>query len=347
MTAKNFRVKNGLDVGTVQDVITLVGGVPTFVGTVQSEGSTTGNITIGLESDNTITTTAGDLILDSFTGVIQVTDSNVTGILKTNIIESYDSTGIDINNNIYVLGSVSAGGVLIENSTIRATDSTNLSFNSQRLTDIGQPVELTDAATKSYVDDNQTRFVNDLDNVDASAEDIQDGDILAAPLTDSSTNVGFSLTSQQTAGIRLPKGTTAQRPIIYEGVLRLNSETNKYEGSIDGNTWQEFLVSEQISNTDVDSASEQVDSFSATTYRAAKYFYTIENSGAGEYQSGEILVTHDGTTAYHTEYAKVITGNNDLITFTTGLSGGSVILYGSAQAPNSTFKAKRISMEVA
>lgn len=348
MTAKNFRVKNGLDVGTVQNVITLVGGVPTFSGTVESAGSTTGNITIGLESDNTITTTTGDLILDAISGSIQIaSDCDVVGVLKSNVIESYDSTGIDINNNIYVLGSVSAGGVLIENSTISATDSTNLSFNGQRLTDVGVPVELADAATKSYVDDNQTRFMDDLDNVDAASADIQDGDILAAPLTDSSTNVGFSLTSQQTAGIRLPKGTTAQRPIIYEGVLRLNSETNKYEGSIDGNTWQEFLVSEIISNTDVDSASEQVDSFSATTYRAAKYFYTIENSGSGEYQSGEILVTHDGTTAYHTEYAKVITGNNDLITFTTGLSGGSVILFGSAQAPNSTFKAKRISMEVA
>ena len=127
----------------------------------------------------------------------------------------------------------------------------------------------------------------------------------------------------------------------------MNSETNKYEGSIDGNTVQEFLVSEIISNSQVDSAAEQVDSFNATTYRAAKYFYTIENSGAGEYQAGEIIVTHDGTTAYHSEYAKIHTGNNDLITFTTGLSGGSVILYGSAQTPNSVFKAKRISMEVA
>jgi hypothetical protein len=147
--------------------------------------------------------------------------------------------------------------------------------------------------------------------------------------------------------MRVPAGTTAQRPVVYEGLLRLNSETNKYEGSIDGNTIQEFLVSEIILNSQVDSAVEQVDSFSASVYRAAKYFYTIENSGAGEYQAGEIIVTHDGSSAYHSEYSKVHTGNNDLITFTSGLSGGSVILYGAAQTPGSVFKAKRISMEVA
>jgi hypothetical protein len=270
----------------------------------------------------------------------------VTTILQVNTIGQLDSTGIDINTDVRVSGDFSAAGVTISNGGIVA-DSTGLTFNGARLQEIGTPTEPTDGATKGYVDDNTVQYINDLLNVDAQTGDIQDGDILVAPVTDSSTAFGFALASQTNAGMRVPAGTTAQRPVVYEGLLRLNSETNKYEGSIDGNTIQEFLVSEIILNSQVDSAVEQVDSFSASVYRAAKYFYTIENSGAGEYQAGEIIVTHDGSSAYHSEYSKVHTGNNDLITFTSGLSGGSVILYGAAQTPGSVFKAKRISMEVA
>jgi len=97
-----------------------------------------------------------------------------------------------------------------------------------------------------------------------------------------------------------------------------------------------------VSNTDVDSAVEQIDAWSATTYQSAMYNYSIANSDATEYQTGTLHVVHDGTTAYFSEYGKVITGNNDLITFSVGLSGGSVLLYGSAQTPNSNFTSKRL-----
>lgn len=351
MTAKNFRVKHGLDIGDVQNVITTTGGVATFFGTVQSEGSTQGNITTGLVDDQTITTTAGDLVLDSFSAQINVptADFNVgTGVLQVNTISSNDSTAINIQTDVeFVNANIRIGGMLISRDGFDNTDSTNISFNGSRLSNVEVPTNTNDVATKGYVDDNQTRLINDLTNVDANTDAMQDGDILVVPLTDSSTNLGFSLSSQLTAGIRIPSGTTAQRPVIYEGLFRLNSETNKYEGSINGNTVQEFLVSEIILNSDVDSAIEQVDSFVAATYRSAEYMYTVENSGTGEYQTGKIMVVHDGTTAYHSEYGKVITGNNDLVTFTSGLSEGSVLLFASAQAPNSTFKAKRISMEVA
>lgn len=348
MTAKNFRVKHGLDVGDVQNVITIVGDTPTFTGTVASAGSTQGNITIGIETDNTITTTTGTLTIDSADGEVYIQQNLnvVSGTLLANTITTYDSTAIDINTDLNVNGNLGAGGIQISDGVISA-DSSGISFSGLRLQDVLNPVEVGDAANKGYVDDIVPTFLNDLTNVDADATYIQDGDLLAAPLTDSSTNIGFSLTSQQSAGIRIPSGTTAQRPVVYEGVFRLNSETNKYEGSIDGTNFQEFLVSEIILNSDVDSAIEQVDSFVATTYRAVEYMYTVENSGTGEYQTGKIMVVHDGTTAYHSEYGKVITGNNDLVTFTTGLSSGSVLLYASAQTPNSVFKAKRISMEVA
>jgi hypothetical protein len=351
MTAKNFRVKHGLDVGDVQNVITTTGGVATFFGTVQSEGATTGNITTGLVDDQTITTNSGDLVLDSFSGQIDITSADLnigTGVLQVNTISSNDSTAINIQADVeFVNANIRIGGMLISQDGFDNIDSTNISFNGSRLSNVEVPTNTNDVATKGYVDDNQTRLINDLTNVDADTSNMQDGDILVVPLTDSSTNLGFSLSSQLTAGIRIPSGTTAQRPVIYEGMFRLNSETNNYEGSINGSSVQEFLVSEIILNSDVDSAVEQVDGFPSATYRSAEYMYTVENSDTGEYQTGKIMVVHDGTNAYHSEYGKVITGSNDLVTFTSGLSGGSVLLFASAQAPNSVFKAKRISMEVA
>lgn len=402
MTAKNFRIKNGLDIGDVTDVITVTGGVATFVGTVSSEGSALGNIQVGVTDDNTIDTTSGNLTINSTGGTVtidddvsisgslsfsgtpialtigddasnagsvaikggtlefkssdnitmSVGDNSVAAILNSTIqvneIQALDSTSIRFESDVEMTFGARIGGIFIEGTALTPLDSTHISLRDTRLGDVAAPVSNQDAANKQYVDESVPQFINDLDNIDAPEDNILDGDILVAGFTDSSTMTGFTLASQTNAGMRVPTGTTVQRPdVVYEGIFRLNSETNKYEGSIDGNTYQEFLVSELISNTDVDSATEQVDSWSATTYRAAKYFYTIENSGSGEYQAGEIIVTHDGTTAYHSEYAKVITGNNDLITFTVGLSAGSVLLYGSAQAPNSVFKAKRISMEVA
>jgi len=346
MTAKNFRVKNGLDIGDVENVIQLVGGVPTFTGTVSSEGSTQGNITIGITTDQTINTTTGDLVLNANSGAvdIQALDTYILN-LAVNSIRAADSTAIDVNSPLYLTEELRVGGMSFFGNTITPVDSTDISFDGAKLQNVGTPTNPEDVANKNYVDTLVPTNINDLENIDASQT--LDGDFLVAPITDSSTYTGFSISSQVTAGCRIPSGTTAQRPVIYEGLFRLNSETNKYEGSIDGNTVQEFLVSEIILNSDVDSAVELVDSFTAATYRAAEYMYTVENSGAGEYQTGKIMVVHDGTTAYHSEYGKVITGNNDLVTFTTGLSGGSVSLFASAQTPNCVFKAKRISMEVA
>jgi hypothetical protein len=49
-----------------------------------------------------------------------------------------------------------------------------------------------------------------------------------------------------TSGLVLPSGTTAQRPAAYTGIIRYNTDTNKYEVSQDGSTWT-ALRTEQTS----------------------------------------------------------------------------------------------------
>ena len=101
-----------------------------------------------------------------------------------------------------------------------------------------------------------------------------------------------------------------------------------------------------ITNSDVDSAVEDIDTFAVTTYRAAHYHYVIENDDISEFQTGQIHVLHDGTNAQITEFGITRTGNNDLITFSVDISGSDFRLRGSAQAPNSKIKLKRVHLEV-
>tara|TARA_B100001287_G_scaffold265656_1_gene258798 strand:+ start:250 stop:729 length:480 start_codon:yes stop_codon:yes gene_type:complete len=155
--------------------------------------------------------------------------------------------------------------------------------------------------------------------------------------------------------VQFRRGTTGQNNSFTGAAGEITINTTKktavvHDGSTAGGS---TLISENdegywsaVTNTDIDSAIENVDSWSASTYRSAKYVYQVSNTDKTEYQSGEILVIHDGTTAYLTEYAKMATGNNDLITFTVDINSGNVRLRAQAQAPNSALKARRLLQTV-
>jgi hypothetical protein len=155
--------------------------------------------------------------------------------------------------------------------------------------------------------------------------------------------------------VQFRRGTTSQNNSFTGAAGEITINTTKktavvHDGSSAGGS---TLISENdegywsaVANTDIDSAIENVDTWSASTYRSAKYVYQVSNTDKTEYQSGEILVVHDGTTAYLTEYAKMATGNNDLVTFTVDINSGNVRLRAQAQAPNSALKARRLLQTV-
>ena len=89
-----------------------------------------------------------------------------------------------------------------------------------------------------------------------------------------------------------------------------------------------------IINTDVDSAIENLDTWSASTYRGAKYFISVNAEGITELSNLEAVVVHDGSDAYITIYNEINTGNNSLITLTADVSGGLVRLRGTGNTPN-------------
>jgi hypothetical protein len=87
-------------------------------------------------------------------------------------------------------------------------------------------------------------------------------------------------------------------------------------------------------NTDVDSASEVIDSWAHASYRGAKYYISVNNAAKTELSNVEALVVHDGTTAYITSYGNVNTGSNDLIELTAAINGSNVELSASGNEPN-------------
>lgn len=63
-----------------------------------------------------------------------------------------------------------------------------------------------------------------------------------------------------------------------------------------------------------------VDSWAGATYRTCKYLVQIKQGT--NYQASEILVVHDGTTTYMTEYA-IVESNGNLAAFTCDYNGGT------------------------
>jgi hypothetical protein len=92
------------------------------------------------------------------------------------------------------------------------------------------------------------------------------------------------------------------------------------------------------SNTDVDSASESIDTFVHATYRAAKYTILIDDNAKTETGVTEALVVHDGTNAFVVQYGTINTGNNDMITLSAAISGSNVVVSAAGLTPNLSLK---------
>jgi len=89
-----------------------------------------------------------------------------------------------------------------------------------------------------------------------------------------------------------------------------------------------------IINSDVDSATENLDTWAHASYRGAKYFISVNSSDNTELSNLEALVVHNGSDAFITIYNEHYTGNNSLITLTADISGSNVRLRGAGLTPN-------------
>ena len=97
------------------------------------------------------------------------------------------------------------------------------------------------------------------------------------------------------------------------------------------------------------SATTQVNisSFSASSFRSAKYLVQVTNSTDSTYHFTEISIIHDGTDTYMTEVGSMFTGAAAEATFTSDISSGSVRLLATPASTDSmTFKVSRQAIAV-
>jgi hypothetical protein len=68
------------------------------------------------------------------------------------------------------------------------------------------------------------------------------------------------------------------------------------------------------------------DSFNYATYRTAKYIVSVSDFAGSKYQSAELIVNHNGTTASVTPYGIISTDGTNFVTFAASISGSNVIV---------------------
>jgi hypothetical protein len=88
-------------------------------------------------------------------------------------------------------------------------------------------------------------------------------------------------------------------------------------------------------------ANQTVDSFPFATYRTAKYIF--QATAGSNVHATELLVTHDGTTVYTTEYATIFS-NASLMTLGATISGANLIVTATPANADTTIDFVRVSL---
>lgn len=167
-----------------------------------------------------------------------------------------------------------------------------------------------DASISEWIELSSQRFATKDDNLDQFVNGTDGQDFI------------------HTEGIRLKinnKTALAGFSSVDGNKLTIN-ENNQFSNGIELGTTYKFKSDNSISSvletsiktTTVSSSSfsfVEVEKFS-TSYRSAKYIFQVEGpsfdgSGINVYQTGEILIIHDGSEATLVEYANISTYNNE------------------------------------
>ena len=92
-------------------------------------------------------------------------------------------------------------------------------------------------------------------------------------------------------------------------------------------------------------ANQVLDTFAASAFRTSKYLVQVHDTVNNDYHTSEILLLHDGATAYITEYA-IIFSDTSLASFDADVSGGNVRLLVTPTNATNTIKTSRTSIAI-
>jgi hypothetical protein len=105
------------------------------------------------------------------------------------------------------------------------------------------------------------------------------------------------------------------------------------------------LIYNKVTSSLTTTSLTAIDSWDITEYRACKYIVTI-NQGSN-HQVSEMLVIHDGSTTFNTEYGMIYTSGTPIAALSTDVNGGTVrLLVTMVNNSAATINIKRTLTEV-
>lgn len=115
--------------------------------------------------------------------------------------------------------------------------------------------------------------------------------------------------------------------------------------TVGGSILMDSIRTSVASNVAVSSSTTVIDSFPANVVRSARYHMQVVTPGA--YQTSWILLVHDGSNSYLTEYAIVSSMGFSIVNFSTDISDGNVRLMGQGILGSSSIWYQKTSIETA
>ena len=293
------------------------------------------------------------------------TDLTITSGAKINLTAGSD---IQVPANIGVLFGTGGEKIESDGTDLTATITGNFVFSGTTAVDV--PVGTTGqrpTANTGLIRFNSTlgvyegstdgsTYVSFLTATQGEAADINK-DVFTTS-NDSTTNFSLSFTPEEAQNIlvfvdnifqestnnyTVSGSTLTMTAALHNGARVVVLHGFDGSGGVSGATWIGG------SNTDIDSALENVDTFTTSTYRAAEYTYVATNAeGDGDsttgHETGKILIVHDGSTAQMTQYGITHTSTAPVLTFSVDISGGSVRLRAASVAANTGVRFARLGL---
>jgi len=161
---------------------------------------------------------------------------------------------------------------------------------------------------------------------------------LKANVTDLTTANVIELNNLYYTNARVLSNVTQMSINVFADVDITNIQLNDtlvWDGTkfVKANAGQSTAIVANVTTT----GNVEITRFSTATYSTAKYVYTAKGTSVGytgKYNSGELLVMHDDTSSFITQYAMMSNDINlDLLSFQAGINNGNVIIYGNVSDP--------------
>ena len=264
-----------------------------------------------------ISTNEESIYVDSHTGDGSATDFSLSFVPKA---DQY--VYVSINGVQQHISEYSISGTTL---TLTEAPANNDVIELRTHDVISDNMILRDYATYVYTANNDTSFSGADDNGNTLAYDIEKIEVYA-----NGSRLVNGLDYTATDGSSVTIGAS------IDGVVEIVSLSRATfaETSIIRSTTASFTTT---------NADQVADQFQTASYRTAKYL--VQMTSGTDYHTTEVMLIHDGTTAYITEYGTIFT-NASLGAIDADISSGYVRLLVTPTNINTTVKTQRISVTV-